>query len=68
MKAIDTTYNVNEFPVESDVEDFERFPDVMKVGTTAPDTLLTDLDSGEQVSLRDVTRNGLTILEFGSLT
>ncbi len=62
------TYNVDVFPVESDVEDFERFPEVMNVGTTAPDTMLTDLDSGEQVSLRDVTRSGITILEFGSLT
>ena len=62
------SYNVNVFPVESDVEDFERFPDIVKVGTTAPDTTLTDLDSGEQVSLRDFTRQGITILEFGSLT
>jgi hypothetical protein len=61
-------YNANEFPVESDVEDFERFPDICKVGTRAPETTLTDLETGERVNLRDVTRNGLTILEFGSLT
>ncbi len=62
------TYNAPDFPVDSDVEDFQRFPDIVKVGTTAPDTELTDLDSGAPVSLRDVTRNGITILEFGSLT
>jgi hypothetical protein len=61
-------YNANEFPVESDVEDFECFPDICKVGTRAPETTLTDLETGERVNLRDVTRNGLTILEFGSLT
>lgn len=62
------SYNSSEFPVESDVEDFARFPDIVKVGSTAPDTELTDLDSGKLVSLRDVTREGITILEFGSLT
>jgi hypothetical protein len=62
------TYNATSFPVDSDVEDFANFPNICTVGTTAPDTLLTDLDSGEPTSLRDITRNGLTILEFGSLT
>jgi hypothetical protein len=61
-------YNADTFPVESDVEDFARFPDIVKVGTTAPDTILTDLDSGERVSLRDISKRGITILEFGSLT
>lgn len=62
------TYNTSAFPVESDVEDFARFPDICKVGTRAPETTLTDLDTGESIDLRDVTRNGPTILEFGSLT
>jgi hypothetical protein len=61
-------YNATTFPVERDVEDFANFPHICNVGTTAPDTQLTELDSGETVSLRDITRNGLTILEFGSLT
>lgn len=61
-------YNYQSFPVESDVEDFRRFPEIVKVGTRAPETTLTDLETGEPVSLRDVTRQGLTILEFGSLT
>lgn len=66
--STEDSYNSSDFPVESDVEDFERFPDIVKVGTTAPDTELTDLDSGNPVSLRDMTREGVTILEFGSLT
>lgn len=61
-------YNAITFPVDSDVEDFQRFPDIVKVGTTAPETELTDLSSGQPVRLRDVTRQGITILEFGSLT
>jgi hypothetical protein len=64
----EAVYNYQTFPAESDVEDFQRFPEIVKVGTHAPETVLTDLDSGEPVSLRDVTRTGLTILEFGSLT
>jgi hypothetical protein len=68
MAVSSATYNSAAFPVESDVEDFERFPEIVKVGTHAPETVLTDLGSGEQVNLRDVTRRGLTILEFGSLT
>jgi hypothetical protein len=67
-ERIAATYNATTFPVESDVEDFANFPHICNVGTTAPDTQLTDLDSGDSVSLRDITRNGLTILEFGSLT
>ena len=61
-------YNTPDFPVKSDVEDFARFPDIVKIGTTAPETVLTDLDTGEPVHLRDLTRQGITILEFGSLT
>lgn len=61
-------YNYRIFPVESDVEEFQRFPEIVTVGTHAPETTLTDLETGEPVSLRDVTRQGLTILEFGSLT
>lgn len=63
-----TEYNAADFPVDSDVEDFARFPEIVKVGTTAPDPVLTDLDTGETVQLRDLTRQGITILEFGSLT
>ncbi len=65
---MDQPYNYWSFPVESDVEDFRRFPEILNAGTTAPDTQLIDLDTGERVSLRDVVRNGVTVLEFGSLT
>jgi hypothetical protein len=63
-----TPYNAPSFPVDSDVEDFARFPDIVKVGTHAPETTLTDLETGNPVNLRDITRQGVTILEFGSLT
>lgn len=61
-------YNAADFPVDSDIEDFARFPEIVNVGSTAPETVLTDLDTGEPVQLRDLTRQGITILEFGSLT
>jgi hypothetical protein len=61
-------YNYTSFPVESDIEDFASFPMVMHVGDRAPDPVLTDLDSGQAVRLSDITKQGLTIAEFGSLT
>lgn len=66
--ATDTPYNYSSFPVESDVEDFQRFPDILKVGTRAPDPTLTDLDTGEPIRLSEMTRQGISVLEFGSLT
>ena len=61
-------YNYSSFPVESDIEDFQAFPSVMRVGERAADPALTDLDSGETVRLSDVTKRGMTVVEFGSLT
>lgn len=64
----DEPYNYPSFPPESDVEHFQRFPEIVKVGTRAPDPDLTDLDTGEPVQLSEMTKQGITVLEFGSLT
>ncbi len=61
-------YNYPVFPPEDDVEAFARFGDYLKVGQHAPDPELTDLDSGDRVRLTSLTRQGMTIIEFGSLT
>ncbi len=61
-------YNYWVFPAEDDVEVFARWPEVLKVGTRAPDPELLDLASGQTVPLSTYTRRGLTVVELGSLT
>jgi hypothetical protein len=61
-------YNYTNFPVAEDVADFQAFPSVLRVGERAPDPELTDLSTSELISLSDITRKGMTIVEFGSLT
>jgi hypothetical protein len=61
-------YNYSVFPPDDDVEVFARWPEVLKVGTTAPDPELLDLASGQMVPLSSYTRRGLTVVELGSLT
>lgn len=62
------SYNYASFPPEDDVDAFLCFPEIVKVGTRAPDPELTDLETGEPVRLSEVTRRGVTVIEFGSLT
>lgn len=61
-------YNYGTFPPEDDVEVWQRWAEVCKAGSKAPDPKLTDLDSGDKVRLSDITRRGLTVVELGSLT
>lgn len=61
-------YNYPSFPAESDVDVFQAFPDIVKVGTSAPDPELIDLETGNLVRLSDFTKQGITVIEFGSLT
>jgi hypothetical protein len=61
-------YNYRVFPPEDDVEVFARWPEVLKVGTKAPDPELVELASGQTVPLSSYTRRGLTVVELGSLT
>ena len=61
-------YNYAVFPPEDDVEAFGRFMEYLKVGQKAPDPELTDLESGERVRLSALTAQGMTVIEFGSLT
>lgn len=61
-------YNYPVFPPENDVEAFARFAEHLKVGQHAPDLELIDLETGARVRLSSLTRQGMTIVEFGSLT
>lgn len=61
-------YNYAIFPPDDDVEAFAGFSSHLKIGETAPDSALVDLDSREPVRLSDYSGRGLTVVEFGSLT
>jgi hypothetical protein len=62
------SYNYSVFPPENDVEAFAHFMEFLKVGQRAPDPELTDLDTGQPTRLSSITRQGMTVVEFGSLT
>ena len=66
MRASDYNYAI--FPPDDDVEAFTGFSSHLKIVETAPDPALQDLDSRESVRLSDYSRQGLTVVEFGSLT
>jgi len=61
-------YNYAAFPLDMDDPVFEAFPTKLRVGQRAPDPQLHDLAAGKTMRLSEVTRLGLTVLEFGSLT
>ncbi len=63
-----TQYNYATFPTQDDVDYFSEFWELLKPGERAPEVDLTDLNSGETTPLTEVTRQGLTIVELGSLT
>jgi hypothetical protein len=61
-------YNYAVFPPDDDVDAFGDFAHHLKVGETAPDPALTNLDDRQTTRLSTFTDQGLTIVEFGSLT
>lgn len=63
-----TIYNYSSFPLDGDMADFERFGDVLRVGSKAPDHDLVDARSGETVRLSDYYAKGAAVVEFGSFT
>ena len=61
-------YNYAVFPRDADDPVFAAFAEGLKVGRRAPDPCLIELASGHAVQLRDLTQDGLLVLEFGSFT
>lgn len=61
-------YNYATFPTEDDVTYFSAFWELLKPGERAPEVELLDLAGDTRVSLTDITRQGLTVIELGSLT
>lgn len=61
-------YNYAHFPLDGDMQDFVRFPEVARVGTKAPDGVLVDARDHREIRLRELYRKGVTVLEFGSFT
>lgn len=62
-------YNYATFDMDREAPVIEAFVDVtVRPGTRAPSFPLEDLDSGEPVEMRELWRDGLAIIEFGSFT
>ena len=61
-------YNYDKFPLNMTADEFTNFPDFLHVGQKAPDGELTDAATGERVELSDYWKNGLLVVEFGSIT
>ena len=61
-------YNYPSFPLDMCMEDFHRFPEVLKVGQAAPDGDLIDAADGSVVRLSDRWISGAVVIEFGSIT
>lgn len=61
-------YNYAHFPEDLDAPVFERFKTHMSVGDRAPDGELVDIADGSSVTLSELWKQGLLVMEFGSLT
>ena len=59
------TYNYSIFNGQGD---FEDFPNVLRVGTSAPDFTATLLESDQTVKLSDYWQKQDLVVEFGSFT
>lgn len=71
FRAIDLVmgeYNYKHFPLDGDMGDFERFPNVARVRTKAPDGRLVNAMDHSEVELAELYRGKVTVLEFGSYT
>lgn len=61
----DDSYNYRVFNGQGD---FEDFPNVLRVGTSAPDFSATLLETGQPVKLSDYWQKQDLVVEFGSFT
>lgn len=62
-------YNYASFNMQKEVGKFSKFQELaLRTGVLAPDFLVEDLETGQTVHLKDLWRDGLVIIEFGSYT
>ncbi len=62
-------YNYSVFVMERELPVIQAFAEnQIRPGTGAPSFALEDLDSGNTVEMKDLWRDGLVIIEFGSFT
>lgn len=63
-----SVYNYQTFPLDKDIEDFHRFPSLLRVGNEAPDGEIFDATEGRSHPLSDHWAAGPLVIEFGSFT
>lgn len=62
-------YNYSTFDMDREQPVIDAFSDnPIRVGTRAPSFPLEDLAGGEIVEMKDLWRQGLVVIEFGSFT
>jgi len=61
-------YNYDIFDLAREEPAFQAFPERLKVGDRAPNTVVEDLATGESTSIRHLASSGVAVLEFGSFT
>jgi hypothetical protein len=61
-------YNYSEFVMANEQQPFADFPHRLPVGDTAPSFPLEDLATGATVSMDDLWRTQVAVMEFGSFT
>jgi hypothetical protein len=62
------SYNYAHFPQDLDGPLFAAFPQILRVGTEAPDGELIRLEGGARVRLSEFWRTCPAVIEFGSVT
>lgn len=63
-----TDYNYSSFPLDADMQDFVRFPNIARVDTKAPDGVVINAKDESEVTLSELFKKGATVIEFGSYT
>ncbi|MBW1880917.1 MAG: hypothetical protein JRJ84_21390 [Deltaproteobacteria bacterium] len=61
-------YNYETFPLDMDEPLFEGFREVLRPGDRAPDGMVVDARTREELLLSSLWRRSPLVLEFGSLT
>lgn len=62
------SYNYASFPLDMEAAAFAAFPDLLRAGDRAPDGVLVDATSGEEVTLSSLWKSAPLVMEFGSFT